>query len=215
MSKSMPNEPLKKGLKDKIVEVAFAELAKKGHEGLSVREIAELCGVAKSSPNRHFASKADLLSELAVQGFQQLDQAIKRAHLPSTNLPTERLKATCKAYLQFAAGHQNLYLLMFSRGLFSPEGASKVAALKGKMLTPIRTAAAEAVAGDGPTESAGDLLGIAWALLHGLCLLMLDNQAVEQQQAAAAIAFLDRSIDTIIAGIQAQAKAAAQAAVET
>ena len=207
MNSKMSKEPKKEGLREKIVKVALDELAVKGHEALSVREIAALCGVATSAPNRHFTVKAELLTELAIQGFQQLGQAVSIENQIADQQPVAKLKALCEAYLQFASNQQNLYRLMFSHGLFTADGSVKIEALKPAILWPIKAASADVFPSDPSNPSAAaELVGILWAFLHGLSLLMLDNLADDEQRIASSIQFLDHSIDTIVAGIQSKAQ---------
>ena len=56
-------------LRDRLVRTTLDLLSEQGLEGLSLRSIARRAGVSHGAPLRHFASLADLLSEVAAHGF--------------------------------------------------------------------------------------------------------------------------------------------------
>ncbi len=79
----------------------------------TLRELARRAGVSHAAPYKHFTDKAALLAELAVQGFDRLEDALLAARRPEAPLREEFI-AMCLAYVRFGTTNANLYRLMFS-----------------------------------------------------------------------------------------------------
>lgn len=110
------------GLREALLKEAFKVLEEQGLEALSLRELAEKTGVSKNAPYRHFASRQDLLANLAADGFREFADDMEgavRALDPNT-FPTplsyslECLRAIFRVYLRFARKRPACYRLMFS-----------------------------------------------------------------------------------------------------
>lgn len=92
---------------------AEAALEARGAENLSLRKLSRELGVSHASPQRHFATKQDLLDALAITGFQRLGSALAKATDSRGGDFHKRLTAACVAYVGFAARHPALFALMF------------------------------------------------------------------------------------------------------
>jgi AcrR family transcriptional regulator len=59
----------------------FAEVAleARGVQHLSLRELSRKLGVSHASPQRHFATKQDLIDALAIMGYERLSSVIAKA----------------------------------------------------------------------------------------------------------------------------------------
>ncbi len=138
---------------------------------VSLREVARNVGVSAPAVYRHFPDKAAFLKALAGEGMQQLarDQALAQSHAGG-----EGFAASGRAYVRFGVANPGLFRLIFASGLggehdlgSDPEGSA------GWMLR--ENVAAMMGEGADPLESRV-LAYRAWALVHGLTLLILDNQ---------------------------------------
>ena len=95
-----------------------AALAEPDIEGLSLNQLAAGAGVTPAAIYRHFASREDLLDEVARIGFDRLEARF--AEMFDINRPPEsgidarsRLSRLAQAYLQFADEEPALWRLMF------------------------------------------------------------------------------------------------------
>lgn len=81
-----------------------------GIEVLSLRSIARDLGVSHSAPNRHFKSKASLLSALALDGWLKVrDATLAAAEETGSANPHIRLNAMGRGYLRWALTNRALF----------------------------------------------------------------------------------------------------------
>ncbi len=156
-------------LRDALLAVAAEVVAERGLQGLSIRECARRVGVSHAAPYRHFADKNALVYALAQQGFAWL-AAKGRAAMQGIDDPRERLDAYGAAYARFAFEHPVHHRIMFASEIEVPEGAEKSDAGAFDLLVE----AAAAVAG--PDQDPELAAVAAWALPHGLAMLVLDGR---------------------------------------
>jgi AcrR family transcriptional regulator len=100
-------------LRQELLRAAEAALEARGVQQLSLRELSRELGVSHASPQRHFATKQDLLNALATVGFQRLDSITARATAASGQDFNARLIKVALAHLGFALKHPALLALMF------------------------------------------------------------------------------------------------------
>ncbi len=164
-------------LRRALVEAALELLLEGGTEALGMRELARRVGVSAAAPYRHFKDKQALIQAVAATGFALFLEAIEaaKAGVPSD----EQLGAMAEAYVQFALRYPRLYRLMFS---------SELGKFEDKDLRRAADAAYESLAitaarqdPDAPGEAAIS----AWAFVHGLSLLLLDEQLLGVSAATA------------------------------
>lgn len=153
-----------------------AALAEPDLEALSLHRLAAVAGVSPAAIYRHFASRDDLLDEVARLGFDRLEDRFAAA-FDLTRPPAEaseavaRLIGLAEAYLGFADDEPALWRLMFGRhgaryrANARPQGRRHSydylpAALHGLYL------AGRIPRAPGP----GDAL-FAWSAIHGICTL--------------------------------------------
>lgn len=111
--KSAPRPYHHGNLRKELLRAAEAALEARGVQQLSLRELSRELGVSHASPQRHFATKQDLINALATAGFQRLDAiAAKAAAVPGPDFKA-RLTKLALAYLEFALKHPVLFALMF------------------------------------------------------------------------------------------------------
>ena len=68
-----PKRPYHHGnLRAVLLEAALAEIAERGPQALSLRELARRAGVSHAAPAHHFGDKPGLLTAIAAEGFRRL-----------------------------------------------------------------------------------------------------------------------------------------------
>lgn len=149
---------------------------------LSLRQLARDVGVSATAVYRHFPDKQALMRALASEGIEQLGQFQQAAADGAAN-SADAFAATGRAYVRFALAHPALFRLMFSQ--CEPIGVS----IFGENLAARMLQDKAAAATGGNPEETRRLMIQAWSVVHGLAMLMLD------QQLPADDALIDRVID--------------------
>jgi AcrR family transcriptional regulator len=146
-------------LRQAILAVSERIGREQGEAALTMRNIAAALGVSPTLLYQHFESKAAILRELEAQGHAELERRLDAALSPSVD-PPERMRALCRAYVEFARRSPWLYSLLFASAS-AQEHAEPFAS----------RAAACIVAVGGGSDDAPLLAGLhAWAAVHGLAL---------------------------------------------
>ncbi len=100
-------------LRQALLRAAEATLEARGVQELSLRELSRELGVSHASPQRHFATKQDLIDALAIRGFEQLSSTVGKAAEARGQDFNARLTKAAFAYVGFALKHPALFALMF------------------------------------------------------------------------------------------------------
>jgi len=169
MSTSEPHDRYHHGdLRRALVEAALELLLEGGTEALGMRELARRVGVSAAAPYRHFRDKQALIQAVAAAGFALFLEAIDKA---KADVPAEeQFGAMAEAYVQFALRYPRLYRLMFS---------SELGKFEDKELRRAADAAYESLAvaaARQDPEAPGEAAISAWAFVHVLSMLLLDEQ---------------------------------------
>ena len=160
-------------LRTALIAAGLELLATRDAEALSLREVARAVGVSAPSVYRHFPDKEALMAALAREGLARLAVA-QRAASERAGGGDAGFAATGRAYVRFALANPALFRLIFASPALSRKGAADAEPEALGMLRANAAAAAAADSGDGPPA---DVRAIqAWALVHGLTMLILDGQ---------------------------------------
>lgn len=160
-------------LRSALVEEGLAQLDTKAPEAVSLREIARNVGVSATAVYRHFPDKDALLAALCDVGGRRLSEHFHAATAGISN-PQDAFNEMGRAYVRFALANPSLFRLMMSKNPPDPDDAAGAAAgvnpfammsgLLKDLLPP-----------DAPSGLRFAKRIQAWALVHGLALLMLDG----------------------------------------
>jgi AcrR family transcriptional regulator len=164
MNAREPDRPYHHGeLAPSLREAARAILEEEGLDALSLRSVARRAGVSHAAPYRHYPSREALLADVASDGLTQLRSELAQAAAAPGDR-AERIVHIGGAYLRFASRHAGLLRLMFGSEL--PNRADFPG-----------LAEATALIGEDIGRALGDpAAGLAaWAAMHGLALLILEN----------------------------------------
>lgn len=170
-------------LRPALIEAGLALLETRAADDLSLREVARAVGVSATAIYRHFPDKSALMTALAGEGLQRL-AAAQRAAQVAAGGGLAGFSATGAAYVRFALANPALFRLIFANpeSIKLPPGKPDDDAM-----TLLRANAALLAEGGG-----GDAQLIAmqaWAIAHGLAMLMLDGQVPVDD------ALIDRVVD--------------------
>ena len=157
-------------LRQALLDSAEQILREQGVPGLRLRAIAKRAGVSHTAADPHFGDLTGLLSELAAIGYERLAAAMTA---PSAGPPDAA--SIARGYIAFAAANPDLFVLMF-RG-------DALDMTRPHLQQAARTAyAALGAAARSPADEAGLSLAAAgrqaaaWALVHGLAMLLIDDR---------------------------------------
>ena len=159
-------------LKEALVRAALELIAQKGPGGFTFAEAARWAGVSPAAPYRHFRDRDELLSSVALRGFEQFEVALARAWddgRPDVFAALDRLG---KAYLEFARAEPAYYSAMFEAGI--PLATSPELREAGERAFAVLRAAAEKLCARVPAKGRPPALMVAlhiWAMSHGIASL--------------------------------------------
>jgi AcrR family transcriptional regulator len=97
-----------------VKQAALAQLAQAGPGGISISAIGRQLGVSGPALYRYFASRDELLTELVIDAYHDLADALTAAtsHVPGQD-PRGRLEALARAYRSWALAQPHRYRLLF------------------------------------------------------------------------------------------------------
>ena len=169
----MPDTPVRRyhhgNLRQALLESAEQILREQGVPGLKLRAIAKRAGVSHTAADPHFGDLTGLLSELAATGYERLAEAMAGA---SGNPDTREI---ARGYIAFAVGNPDLFVLMFRRDALDMTRPRLQQAAR-SAFSALGEAAGSPAGPEGISLAAGGRLTAAWALVHGLAMLLINDR---------------------------------------
>jgi AcrR family transcriptional regulator len=159
-------------LRAALIAEGLRLLGERDAEALSLREVARKVGVSATAVYRHFPDKEALMNALAQEGLARL-AAAQHAAADAAGGGEEGFAATGRAYVRFALANPALFRLIFTTPRLS---RSSPLGEQSEAMAFLRANAAAAVGREGGSREAMVRAVSAWALVHGLAMLMLDGQ---------------------------------------
>jgi AcrR family transcriptional regulator len=162
-------------LRRALLDAGLALIEEQGAQAFTLREAARRAGVSQAAPYRHFADKGALLAAIAEEGFRALS-ARMREEVARAAAPAGTLEPIGMGYLLFAVENPAHYRVMFGPGR-DREGLPASAEAAGQesfslLLDGVREAQRSGAIRSG---DATELALFAWAIVHGLALLVIDG----------------------------------------
>ena len=162
-------------LAPQLLQVAREMLEQVGPAKLSIRAISEKVGVSATATYHHFANRVDLLSQLAAQGFRELEKVLQAHDKTSTKL--DLLRNASLIYFQFARNNPALYQLMFGPELSNAEQNEilELQNARDSAFNELKKIIAEVLEKDinSPEVRQGALA--SWTYTHGLASLVIHH----------------------------------------
>jgi AcrR family transcriptional regulator len=159
-------------LREALVQAALDLIAEKGPTGFTFAEAARSAGVSPAAPYRHFRDRDELLSDIAMRGFDMFATALEKAWDGGRPDVQDAFERVGRAYLAFARAEPSYYSAMFESGL-SLSDIPELREAADRSYAVLRKAAEDLVAtlpakGRPPASMVSFHV---WALSHGIASL--------------------------------------------
>ena len=124
MESTLPNRIAERKQRDRearraqIISAARRIAELEGWPSVTVRRLSDEISYSQPVLYGHFESRESILAAVAIEGFQEIGQALEKARKRAK--PGKMVEAVASAYLEFAASSPALYEAMFSLGLSIP-----------------------------------------------------------------------------------------------
>jgi AcrR family transcriptional regulator len=161
-------------LRAALIAEALGQLQNRDVDSLSLREVARSVGVSATSVYRHFPDKGALLTAVAREGLVRL-AAAQREAAESESDGKAAFAATGRAYVRFALANPALFRLVFASPALAHEDKTGLGA-EDEAMRMLRRNVAELEHRTLDDPETAVAAARAWALVHGLAMLMLDGQ---------------------------------------
>lgn len=188
-------------LRQSLIDAVIALINEEGISDLSLRQVARRVGVSHNAPYRHFVDKEALLAAVAEQGFQSLQSAMETAKQAIPLEASQCLEAIGIAYVNFALAHPVHYRLMFGdyRSDLS-QYSTLAAAAQQSFMVLVNTIIEGQRTGIFRAADPVEMARVAWSLVHGQSMLLLNNQLQIKDEDFAA--FLRFSSQILMEGLK-------------
>ncbi len=165
-------------LRNALIQAGLELLSEGGAATLDLRKVARRAGVSHSAPYRHFTDKQALIAAINEEEYYRLSERIQaaRREVPDDGVIAQ-LHAIAHAYVHFAVENPWLMREMFSgltvrREAFADLHAASKLAFK-QYEEVIRRGQEQGIIVEG---FSGALAGVFWSLLHGVAMLIIEDQ---------------------------------------
>lgn len=193
-----PNKKYHHGnLRAALLNAAVDLLDETGVDGVTIRGVARMAGVAHSAPANHFPSRQALLSEIATDIFLDLSQELEAIVQRTALSPEGVLKAFASHIIAFGLQYPERYKLIWRWDLLNNSAEMEAVmdriydrllmVLNGRSPARVRSPHSDAVA--------------FWSLLHGYVSLRLDGVFVEKHDEISGAPRSEAIIDIILKGM--------------
>lgn len=168
-------------LRAAVIAAGLKRLAGGDGAELGLRALARDVGVSATALYRHFPDKEALLDALADEGLRRLGVLQMRAWTEASG-GAAGFKATGIAYVRFAHDEPALFRLSFTRQMPERQGAGREDG--GAVAYDLLRKGVDAKL---PGADADTAALHAWALVHGLAMLILDRRIEWDEDRVAAV----------------------------
>jgi len=158
-------------LEEQLIDKAKQMLEEVGPNKLSIRAVAEQLGISATAVYYHFSNKDELLSQLAADGFKQLETTLTISLIDIH--VQQRLLTVSRAYLNFALSHPAMYQLMFGSQLENHNHNSKFRSARKKAYQVLENCVADVMAKDVDSKEVRSAALAGWSYTHGLAALVI------------------------------------------
>jgi AcrR family transcriptional regulator len=163
-------------LREALLQAAVTRIAASQDFDFRLRDLAADCGVRLAASYRHFASKSDVMVELARRGFAGLREALSA--VDKEQEPAAALTQLGAAYIEFAEANPVSYLAMFHPAL-KRTAHPELDATALETLLQLRAAVIRVLGRKhGDARTVDKIVLHAWAGVHGYASLLVSRDPV-------------------------------------
>jgi AcrR family transcriptional regulator len=174
-----------------------------GASELSLRELARRLGVSEAAPSRHFKGKEELLTAIAVSGFEEL--AAQRREIAARHLAAlPKAREMMLSYVRYAQSQPGLFDLMTGPRLMREFVRSEVEEISNVSYSFFANSVFDLAAESGwPEHRLHVLSHAAWAMEHGVAALLLAERIPRTDSGLEVLAMTEFAIDAFLAAVVA------------
>jgi AcrR family transcriptional regulator len=180
-----------------LLDAAVRVLEKEGVAALSLHALTRRAGVSSGAAYHHFASREELLTAVALEGFELLVGEMHRAIAGTEADPAAYLEGLGRAYIRFAIAHPGHFRVMFRPELHAHLGKGAGGpADEGLKLLDQAIARCQA-AGLAAHVDPRALVLLAWSTVHGVSDLWVNGSLSQDQIVCDEAALIDSVVGTL------------------
>jgi AcrR family transcriptional regulator len=161
---------------------------------VTLRAVGARAGVSRGAPYGHFAHKAHLLTELAINAWNSLADTVERLRAEPDATPSARLERALSALVEVGRGQPHLYALMFGTPADEPESAEAAGRLEDLFLAIVAD-----LVGEPDARRYGALL---MSSAHGIAGMELSGHLAKEKWGVDADRLVRMLVDAIRSGIE-------------
>lgn len=166
-------------LKTQLMREGLLILNSEGYEGLTMRKVAQACGVSQTAPYRHFKHKDELVVAIVSSALSAFNESLESA-VDTNQDPTMQLKMLGIAYIRFFANNPEYLWLLFVNDKQKPEEGfySKESHLQcGHPFATFQQVVERYKASNANEQrNLDELMLYSWGLVHGIAVLIASGQ---------------------------------------
>jgi len=157
----------------RLCAVAQRRFAKRGLDGVSMRQLADALGCSPMTPYRYFRNKEEILAAVRTAAFDRFASALEGAMNKTRGDLRAQGQAVGEAYIRFALGEPEAYRLMFDLSQPHPDRYPDLVRATAHA-RHLMSASLEGLVRAGIFAGDPTLMGhVFWATMHGLVVLHL------------------------------------------
>jgi AcrR family transcriptional regulator len=155
-------------LRGELLAAAVALVEREGHEGLSMRKLADEVGVSPGAPYHHFADRRALLAAVALEGYQAMLN-LTEVNEGNDKDPRDSLFNVSVSFIRFAEKNPHMFTLMYESELVRPKLSPELAAAQEEGFQLLRALVAKVTSHLSDDERAVRVATI-WSAIFGFAL---------------------------------------------
>lgn len=158
-------------LAEQLLSSARSMLEEVGVAKLSMRALCSVLGVTATAAYHHFTNRAELLAQLATQGYLELAEELNEK---AVALPVEeKIRGFCLIYLNFGRRNPALYQLMFGPELEFEQMPEHLLNARQQAFSRLELMVADLLKQTPDSPDVRSAALASWSYIHGLTSLLL------------------------------------------
>lgn len=169
-------------LREVLIDSALDILKDGSLDDLSLRALARRAGVSQTAPYRHFEDKDALIAVLKTEGLRKLGEGMW-ALRETVSDPLERLQKIGMKYVQFAEDYPAHFKVMFEYDLSDFQKYCELHEVSNNSFECLQLTVNECLALPNARKIDPAVAQFsAWAMVHGLSLLLMNDSLMAHMQ---------------------------------